>query len=342
MINPTRTINRLHFEDLDWRRFENLVYEIEYRENSWKNLDPIGLTGNDGGVDILGKDKNGYTWYIQCKNHKTFTKSDAKTIIEKIVDKHMISRKSILLIAIACCASSDTLMFIDSYSKEKGFLEYHVLTDIQMEAMLYGNYKDLLSKYFGEENKNEERALHSNMMRKEVEKKLLREVEWNHMTRMEIARNPSLWFKYTKVVIRSVDDIDDPYGENASYYKICPYQLTIVGIELLYNPGVDLRIAINTDTQCWRKLGEKENLMDREFEVRVEPMVLLPYYNIIEVLEDGDDYSDYPVLMCKFASDNSPFSRHYFKHRATKADFIEGKPIDNIDYSFLLEYIGNH
>jgi len=68
MNNPTSTTNKLHFEDLDWRRFEQLTYEILYREKKWERLDPIGLKGNDDGVDILGVDKEGITWYIQCNN----------------------------------------------------------------------------------------------------------------------------------------------------------------------------------------------------------------------------------------------------------------------------------
>ena len=71
MNNQTQTTNRLHFEDLDWRHFEQLSYEILYREKKWKKLDPIGLKGNDNGVDILGIDKEETTWYIQCKNYNS-------------------------------------------------------------------------------------------------------------------------------------------------------------------------------------------------------------------------------------------------------------------------------
>lgn len=49
MNNQTQTTNRLHFEDLDWRHFEQLSYEILYREKKWKKRDPMGLKGNDNG-----------------------------------------------------------------------------------------------------------------------------------------------------------------------------------------------------------------------------------------------------------------------------------------------------
>lgn len=347
MNNPTRTICNLHFEDLDWRRFEQLVYEILYREKEWRNLDPIGLKGNDGGVDILGIDKEGSTWYIQCKNHKTFAKSDVKDIIDEIVANYMIAEDSVLFIVVACEVRSETLRYINSYSKEKGFKESVVWTGIRIQTMLYDDYKDLLSRYFGIEtdNKtNKERTLQSNKMRKELEKKLLREVEWDHEIRMEIAKNPSLWFKYSKVVIRSIDDIDDPYGKNATYYRLFPYHLTDVGIELLDCPYIDygFRIAINTDNRQWRKIGDDDDLKEREFDVRAEHIVLIPYYSIVVILENGDDYSDgYPVLICDFEFYHTPFLRGYYKNKATDTDFIKGESVDDSHYALLLEYANN-
>lgn len=66
MNNPTLTTNRLHFEDLSWQRFEELVFEIVYRKYKWGELSPIGQKGKDGGVDIWGVDTEETTWYIQC------------------------------------------------------------------------------------------------------------------------------------------------------------------------------------------------------------------------------------------------------------------------------------
>lgn len=346
-INPTRTTNNLHFEDLDWHRFEQLVYEILYREKEWKYLDPIGLKGSDGGVDILGVDKEGVSWYVQCKNQETISKSNVKEIADKISINYKIEDKSVLLIVIACEVSSNTRNYIKAYSKEKGFKDNDIWTGIRIQTMLYDDYRELLSRYFGIEtdNKdNKERTLQSNKMRKEVEKKLLREVEWNHKTRMEIAKNPSLWFKYAKLVIRSIDDIDDPYGENSSYYRLCPYHLTDVGIELLDCPYIDygFRIAINAGNKQWRKIGDDEDLKEGEFDVRAEHIVLIPYYSIVDILENGDDYSDgYPVLMCNFEFYHTPFLRGYYKNKPTDTDFVKGKAVDNSHYALLLEYADN-
>lgn len=342
MNNSTITSNHLHFEDLDWRRFEELTYEILYREREWERLDPIGLKGNDDGVDILGVDKEGITWYIQCKNWKAFAKSDAEEVIDTIVAKQEIVENSVLLIVVACEVSLETRDYIKSYSKENGFKDHDVWTGLRIKTVLFGKYKDLLSRYLDIEtdnNRNKEKVLQSRKMRNKVEKKLLRKIEWNHNTRMEIIKYPFKKFRYAKLVLRSVDDIDDPHRESASFYKICPYDLNDVGIELLDCPGVDFRIAVNFDTRCWRRIKEDEELKENEFDIRTEHVVLVPYRCIVDILEDGDDYSDYPVLRCNFEFNQTPFLRHYYKHKPSKADFIEGKPLSPTDFTLLIDEV---
>lgn len=59
MPNPSVTTNRLHFEDLEPRRFEELGYQLLHRLYKWERLDHTGVCGNDGGIDIYGITKDG-------------------------------------------------------------------------------------------------------------------------------------------------------------------------------------------------------------------------------------------------------------------------------------------
>lgn len=340
MNSPTHTTNRLHFEDLSWQRFEDLVFEIVNRKYKWDELSPIGQKGKDGGVDILGVDKDGTTWYIQCKNLQSFSKAEAQAAIDKIVDNYKIAKDSMLLIVVACAMTSETFQFIKSYSMKNGFKESDVWFGSNLEALLYSDYMDLLYKFFGietEHNRNKEKLLQGNKMRQEVQRKLLRDVKWNHEIRMLIAKDPSLQFKYEKALIRSINDVDDPYGDDASYCQICFYQLTEVGIEFFDCYWIDFRIAINTNTRCWRKLKEDDYLQENEFDVRADHTVIIPYYCIVDIMEDGDERSDYPIIICDFEFNNTPFSRSYYKNRETKTDFKERQPIDMSSFVLLLE-----
>lgn len=340
MNTPSRTTNKLHFEDLEPHRFEDMGYELLYRLQKWNRIENWGRSGSDDGIDIYCEDNKKQKWFCQCKRYKEITKEEVQSVVDKIVKKNKNTQGGTILLIIACNLSKTISEFFEHYSLEKGFAETKVWSASTLEAMLWNDQKDLLSKYFDfetEKNKNREKVLQSNKMKQEVQKKLLRTINWNHQTRIQIAKDPSLQFKYEKALIRSINDVDDPYGDDASYCQICFYQLTEVGIEFFDCYWIDFRIAINTNTRCWRIIKEDDKLQENEFDVRADHTVIIPYYCIVDIMEDGDERSEYPIIICDFEFNSTPFLRSYYKNRATKSDFIEGKSVDISSYAFLLE-----
>lgn len=79
MPNPSVTINRLHFEDLEPRRFEELGYQLLHRLYKWERLDHTGVCGNDGGIDMYGIKKDGVHCYCQVKRYQKLSQSDLST-----------------------------------------------------------------------------------------------------------------------------------------------------------------------------------------------------------------------------------------------------------------------
>ncbi len=340
MSTPTQTTNKLHFEDLDPHRFEDMGYELLYRLQKWRRIENWGRSGSDDGIDIYCEDNQKHKWFCQCKRYKEITKKQVQYVVDKIAKKNNNIQGSTILLIIACNLSKAISEFFEAYSTKKGFVETMVWDASTLEAMLWNDQKDLLSKYFDfeiENNLRKEKVLQANKMKQEVQKKLLRTINWNHQTRMQIAKNPSIQFRYTKADIRSINDIDDPYGEDASFCRLYPFQLTEVGVEFFDCPWIDFRIAINVDTRCWRKLKDDEKLMENEIDVRADHTVLIPYYCIVDIMEEGDERSDYPIIICDFEFNNTPFLRSYYKNRKTKADFMEGKPVEISYFTQLLE-----
>lgn len=47
MNTPTRTTNKLHFEDLEPHRFEDMGYELLYRLQNWNCIVNWGRSGSD-------------------------------------------------------------------------------------------------------------------------------------------------------------------------------------------------------------------------------------------------------------------------------------------------------
>lgn len=50
----TRTINPLHFEDLEPHRFEDLIRQLVYDFRIWQKLEATGRSGSDEGFDVRG------------------------------------------------------------------------------------------------------------------------------------------------------------------------------------------------------------------------------------------------------------------------------------------------
>jgi len=97
---PTKTINPLHFEDLDPKRFEDLVRRLLYGFRDWDTIEPTGRGGADDGFDARAFEKadaitnadddgeesthtlEGRAWQIQSKREKSITPAKMNALIQ--------------------------------------------------------------------------------------------------------------------------------------------------------------------------------------------------------------------------------------------------------------------
>ena len=148
----TRTINQLHFEDLDPIRFEELVLSIVYRMRRWDKLDHFGKKGSDDGIDISAVEilKNGgsNTYHFQCKRYQKMTNS----IIRNIIDDYLIKNNevpNVYILIVSCALTKKQIDYFELYCSNHGFKTVTIWTNSIIEAMLYAEYPDLLFIYFG-------------------------------------------------------------------------------------------------------------------------------------------------------------------------------------------------
>src|ERR1044072_7940732 len=103
-VKATRTINPLHFEDLEPHRFEDLVRRLLYSFRDWSDIEATGRGGADEGFDVRAWEKGndvtnvsdegeegihslaGRLWQIQGKREKTITPQKIRSIIKDGVD----------------------------------------------------------------------------------------------------------------------------------------------------------------------------------------------------------------------------------------------------------------
>src|SRR5216683_3875347 len=104
-VKATKTINPLHFEDLEPHRFEDLVRRLLYTFRDWNNIEATGRAGSDEGFDIRAWEKGeavtnvsdegeegahtleGRLWQIQGKREKTITPAKMRTLIKEGVNQ---------------------------------------------------------------------------------------------------------------------------------------------------------------------------------------------------------------------------------------------------------------
>lgn len=146
-IMVTRTINQLHFEDLDPIRFEELILSMVYRMRRWDKLDHFGKKGSDDGVDIRAVEKmeNGKenVYYFQCKRYQKISNTDIRKIVDDYLEKNAFFPNFYVLV-ISCPLSKKQVEYFESYCSKHGFNTVTVWTSSVIEAKLYSEYQDLL------------------------------------------------------------------------------------------------------------------------------------------------------------------------------------------------------
>lgn len=160
---PSRTINPLHFEDLDPHRFEDLIRQLVYQWRSWTVLEALGKSGADGGVDIRGVERASRpapteddeaeewlrTWFVQCKREASFGPAKSVAAVAAALDGVTDVPHGFLLVA-SCDLSRRTRDALASEARQRGVAEVVVWGRSELEDLLYLPQNDhLLFAYFG-------------------------------------------------------------------------------------------------------------------------------------------------------------------------------------------------
>lgn len=317
----TRTINQLHFEDLDAIRFEELILSMVYRMRRWDKLDHFGKKGSDDGIDIKAVEilENGKSnlYFFQCKRYKKISKSQLKNIIDDFLKKDNIIPEYYVLV-ISCSLTKKQIEYFEQYCKENGFKSILIWTSSIIEAKLYTDYQDLLFAYFGinltDKTKKLTGSIRRNIALKKRMKKDFLKSSGSRTSEevMERIRNPYLKFEYSKVLIRSIYDTAYPKDntllndDHTGYYKGEIYDFYHNGIQVRAFPYVkDIKIKIP------KSINSDEYDIDSEeydiVKVRAEVLGCIPFENIIEYDIDGDEYYMYPHLFCDFTNVSDPY-----------------------------------
>ena len=168
MPTTTRTIGPLHFEDLEPRRFEDLVRQLAYDFRRWRSLEATGRAGSDEGFDVRGWEAlapedpsqavgdeaeqapaEDRLWLIQCKRERTMPPGRLAKHLNAIPPSSTANVWGMVLAA-PCDFSKRARDALREWARERGIDEVHVWGRGELEdRLLQPSNDNLLFSYFG-------------------------------------------------------------------------------------------------------------------------------------------------------------------------------------------------
>lgn len=345
MPNPSVTTNRLHFEDLDPRRFEEMGYQLLYRLYKWERLDHTGVCGNDGGIDLYGITKDGVHCYCQVKRYQKLSHHDIREIYSAIINNNKagFEPNSKFILICACDLSKQVLDIAYEEGAKSGFKSVELFSRTKLESLLYNGHRTLLRTFFGTET--DKRESNAAKIRKQIRaknqvlKKLIRK-DLKKFSIETLAANPGIQFITDEFMLLSALSslAVERYGENITFGKAWPIEAKEEGIVL--SLPFFKRIIFNTKNNTWH-ISEKDNqnLDDDEYVLLSQGIGLLPYTQIVEIEENGDSYFTCPIIHCKAEELVDAFSKISAKHHNLGIVFDEDKELLSSEIALIHSYI---
>lgn len=171
MAQASKTINPLHFEDLEPHRFEDLVRQLAYDFRPWRRLEATGRAGSDDGFDARGHEIvatateapdaesdeeappeqtiDDRAWLIQCKRARSIGPKKLLDYLHEIPESEVRQLHGILFVA-PCEFSKKARDGFYARCTELGIAETHLWGKAELEDQLFQAKNDhLLFAYFG-------------------------------------------------------------------------------------------------------------------------------------------------------------------------------------------------
>lgn len=334
MIQST-TKGVLHFEDLEPMMFERMYLNILDTDGMYEDIRSYGIKGADEGVDILCSEKDGtHRLYIQCKRYEYLSKSELTKIVDRIISGNNIFQGQIIKVVTSCDVTKESYEAFENYAIDKGFGKAFIIGRTLLDSQLHlEKYRLVKERFFGCEISREELARKkikdSKNGKSLIQKKLLAPITDNSREAlMDRIKNPSKKFKDSEVILHSI--YDDVYpdanadGEPSSWFKSYLHDTYNDGIQIHLYYWMYEKIVINPIGEWMLKSEFDRCHYDGEtLLLNVNIIGRLPFYNVVDINEDGDDYFDCPHIYCIFHEDKGPFSEICYEYH----DYETGKRI---------------
>ena len=346
----SRTINPLHFEDLEPHRFEDLIRQLIYDFKDWKSIEATGRLGADDGIDILAVENdyekigegddaeyisNGRTWIIQCKREQNISPKKIVEIVENDITKQAEVPYGYILASSSNFSKKSRDAFKFSLNR-LGVQEFYIYGKAEIEDLLFQpKYDHLLFAYFGISLQKRRRNIKTELSnRLTMKRKLIKTVgsldDIRHKKVFvrpaessdypKINNNNSLWRFYETMFYMPPDCISLITKRHLAYANWESEEWDFIeSHDNAFSRYPEIKFYdYETDANQLNRISayEKWDEVDsnhKAFFVEVKP---IHFDRIVLVDEIGDPYHEAPHLVVDFIN-NSPFENKTFT-------FLEG------------------
>jgi len=328
----TSTINPLHFEDLESHRFEDLVRQLAYDFKEWRKLEATGRAGSDDGFDIRGWEVwkqpeasdndeeelpsepfEDRLWLIQCKREKAINPKKLSNYLAEIDFSNIHG----VIFAAACDFSKKAKDIFIEACRKAGVQECYLWGKAELEDLLFQPKNDhLLFAYFNISLQIRKRSLKSNLRSMLVTKRKLHRALKNGSFPYVLLRDPSD-DRYPYLQENNPDDVKWRVARFDKFITFGPEFVLRRHFAYLADDGIgwDFVEDINDEELSshqnpWAK-GEKDfalrqrvyafwDALPEHNKAWLEISGVIPYEDILEVDDLGDDWFEQPHIYVSF------------------------------------------
>lgn len=340
---PTKTTNPIHFEDLDPKRFEDLVRELIYDFKDWQSIEATGKGGSDDGYDVRAFERlgqmtitedgdetihpmDGNLWMIQCKREKQIGPTDIKKILEDVDTKNPPYG---YILAAAANFSKKAYDTLHSELRAKGVMEFYLWGKAELETMLYLPKNDrVLFTFFGISNVSRRRSRAT-------------EIRFGVVNKNRIMRafgdSPNLG----RILVRDSKDSKYPYMNGYPdfetrprwrEYKVVEYHPLGLVVEVQHNYAfydkasgtfdvaeIGSLIFRESDSDEKKQKQHEDNVLVKNYwenlsrrqQAMFQSYGLIRYDAMLVIDDKGDTWNSFPHVFVDFVSEKGPFEGRY-------------------------------
>ena len=337
----SRTVGPLHFEDLEPKRFEDLVRQLAYDFKTWRRLEATGRSGSDDGFDARGFEivgdiepierepeeaeeapRSDRLWLIQCKREKSISPKKLSAYLDQIRLSDSEPLHGLIFVA-ACDFSKKSRDTFRNKCSELGVEEWHLWGKAELEDQLFLAKNDnLLFAYFGisltirRRSKRSElgqvlatkRKAHRSLSGKLHAHLLLRDS--NDQRYPSAPESHSTQPRWITAQFREFDARGLIFLVNR-YFAYLNTETLEWDAALSFDDAPNNNDRWNERDDCFAKRAEIFAFWDsipEENKAWFEVLALIPYADIIAIDEIGDNYHREPHIYVEFDPDRGPFA----------------------------------